>query len=75
MGGRSFAGKKCALLACCADRPLSTFDGLLVTWRETIKLMRGEMVGEVLIPGVAKVGDIQGTDGLLQAEALAAKFA
>ena len=75
VGGKSFAGKKCALLACCADKPLSTFDGLLVTWRGTIRLMRGEIVGEVLIPGVAKAGDIQGTDGLRQAEALAEKFA
>jgi multimeric flavodoxin WrbA len=75
VGGKFFAGKKCALLACCADKPVSTFDGMLVTWRETIKLMRGEMVGEVLVPGVAKAGDIKAADGLKQAEALAEKFA
>ena len=37
-------------------------------------LLKWEMVGEVLIPGVNRLGDIQKTDGCKQAAALADKF-
>ena len=40
----------------------------------TAALLQWEMVGEVLIPGVLNVGDIDHTDGCKQAAALADKF-
>lgn len=52
MGKRLFTGKRCALIAVCADEPRSTFDGLLISYRETVALLRGENAGELLFPGV-----------------------
>lgn len=73
-GGRYFEGKKCALLACCEDEPAEAFDGMLFAYRKTIGLMRGENVGEVLVPGVSEAGAVAKTDGLDRAAALAERF-
>ena len=40
----------------------------------TAALLKWEVVGEVLIPGVFQEGDIKNTNGIVQAAALADKF-
>lgn len=73
--GKSFEGKKCALLGCCADQSPATFDGMKLVYERTVQYLKGENVGEVLVNGVHKAGDIADTDGLVRAAALAQKFA
>ncbi len=49
-------------------------DGVRVPIERSAALVKWEMVGEVLVPGVLNRGDIDKTDGCAQAAALADKF-
>ena len=62
------------MIACCEEEDMSVLDGVRVPMERTAALLKWKMVGEVLIPGVLKVGDIEKTDGCVQAAALADKF-
>ncbi|MCH5206542.1 MAG: flavodoxin family protein [Oscillospiraceae bacterium] len=74
VGGKDIAGKKCALITCCEEHDMSVMDGVKIPIERSAALLKWEMVGEVLIPGVLKVGDIDNTDGCRQAAALADKI-
>lgn len=74
VGGKEVAGKKWALIACCEEDDTTVLDGVRIPMERTAALLQWEMVGEVLIPGVLNVGDIDHTDGCKQATALADKF-
>ena len=71
VGGKAYAGKKCALIACCEEEEMTVFDGVRVPMERTAALLKWEMVGQVLIPGVLNEGDIDRTEGCRQAAALA----
>ncbi|MBD5098794.1 MAG: flavodoxin family protein [Clostridiales bacterium] len=74
VGGKDIAGKECALITCCEEDDMSVMDGVRVPLERSAALLKWHMVGEVLIPGVLNVGDIEKTDGCAQAAALADKF-
>ena len=74
VGGKEIAGKECALITCCEEDDLSVMDGVRIPLERSAALMKWKMVGEVLIPGVLNVGDINKTDGCVQAAALAEKI-
>ena len=74
VGGKEVAGKKWGLIACCEEDDTTVLDGVRSPMERTAALLQWEMVGEVLIPGVLNVGDIDHTDGCKQAAALADKF-
>ena len=74
IAGKDVAGKKCALITCCEEHDMSVMDGVKIPVERTAALLKWEMAGEVLIPGVLKVGDIEKTDGCQQAAALADKI-
>lgn len=74
VGGKDIAGKACALIACCEEADRSVLDGVRIPIERTAALNNWKMVGEVLVPGVLKPGDIDATDGCQQAAALAAKI-
>jgi len=74
VGGKSVAGKKCALIACCEEADATVLDGVRIPIERSAALLKWEMAGEVLVPGVLAAGDIDRTDGCRQAEALAEKF-
>ena len=71
VGGKDISGKECALIACCEEEDLSVLDGVRIPMEHTAALNNWTMVGEVLVPGVLKPGDIDNTDGCRQAAALA----
>lgn len=71
VGGKKIAGKECALIACCEEDDLSVLDGVRIPIERTAALNGWKMVGEVLVPGVLHVGDIDKTDGCKRAAALA----
>lgn len=71
VGGKDISGKKCALMACCEENDMSVFDGVRIPMERSASLMKWEMAGEVLVPGVLNVGDIEKTDGCSKAAALA----
>ena len=70
----SFFGKECALITCCEEENPAILDGVKIPFERTAALNKWTVVGEVLVPGVFSVGDIDKTDGIAQAEALAEKF-
>ena len=74
VGGRDIAGKECALIACCEEDDMSVMDGVRVPIERSAALLKWKMAGEVLIPGVLNVGDIEKTDGCKQAAELADKL-
>lgn len=74
VGGKDIAGKECALIACCEEDDMSVLDGVRVPIERSAALLKWKMSGEVLIPGVLKVGDIDKTDGCKQAAELADKL-
>lgn len=74
VGGKQVAGKRCALIACCEEEDRTVLDGVRVPMERTAALLKWEMVGEVLVPGVLNEGDIEKTDGCRQAAALAEKL-
>ncbi len=74
IGGKDIAGKKCGLIACCEEHDPTVLDGVRIPIERTAELIKGTMVGEVLVPGVLNVGDIDKTDGCRQAAELAHKF-
>lgn len=74
VAGKDIAGKQCALITCCEEDDLSVMDGVRIPYERSITLLKWKSIGEVLIPGVYAVGDIDKTDGCLQAAALADKI-
>lgn len=74
VGGKDIAGKKCILIACCEENDKTVLDGVRIPVERSAALLKWEMAGEVLVPGVLNVGDIDKTDGCRQAEELAAKL-
>lgn len=74
VGGKDVAGKACALITSCEEDDMSVMDGVRIPIERSAALLKWHMVGEVLIPGVLNVGDIEKTDGCNQAAALADKI-
>lgn len=74
VAGKAVAGKECALIVCCEENDMTVLDGVRIPYERTAALLRWESVGEVLIPGVLNAGEIEKTDGLERAAALALKF-
>ena len=74
VAGKDIAGKECAMIACCEEEDLSVIDGVRIPLERSAALLKWKMVGEVLIPGVLNIGDIDKTDGCKQAAALADKL-
>ena len=74
IAGRDVAGKECALITCCEEEDMSVMDGVRMPIERSAALLKWNMVGEVLIPGVLNEGDIDKTDGCAQAAALAEKI-
>ena len=71
VAGKDIAGKACGIIACCEEEDMTVLDGVRVPIERSAALMKWNMVGEVLVPGVLNVGDIEKTDGCAQAAALA----
>lgn len=70
VAGKDIAGKQCALITCCEEDDISVMDGVRVPYERSIALLKWKSIGEVLIPGVLNVGDIDKTDGCQKATEL-----
>lgn len=74
VGGKDIAGKEWGLITCCEEEDLSVMDGVRIPLERSAALMKWTLVGEVLVPGVLRAGDVEKTDGCAQAAALAERF-
>ena len=74
VGGKDISGKECALIACCEEEDPAVLDGVRLPLERTAALNGLTMVGSVCVGGVMEVGDINKTDGVARAAALAEKF-
>ena len=74
VAGKDIAGKECALIACCEEDDLTVLDGVRIPIERSAALIKWQIVGEVLVPGILNTGDIEKTDGCRQAAALADKI-
>lgn len=62
------------LICCCEEHDLTVMDGVKIPMERTATLLKWEIAGEVLVPGIFVEGDIDKTDGCAQAAALVEKF-
>lgn len=53
---------------------MTVMDGVRIPIERSAALLKWDVVGEVLVPGVLNEGDINQTDGCRQAAELAHKF-
>ena len=74
VAGKDITGKACGLIACCEEEDLSVLDGVRIPIERSAALLKWNMAGEILIPGVLNAGDIEKTEGCAQAAALADKI-
>lgn len=74
VAGKDISGKKCALIACCEESDPTVLDGVRIPIERSAALLKWDIVGEVLVPGVLNIGDIDSSDGCKQAAELADKF-
>lgn len=74
VAGKDVSGKECGLIACCEENDMSVLDGVRTPIERSAALLKWKMAGEVLIPGVLNVDDIEKTNGCQQAADLADKF-
>lgn len=74
VGGKDIAGKEYAVIACCEEQDMSVFDGVRAPLERSAALLKWTMAGEVLVPDVLNIGDIEKTNGCALAAALAEKF-
>lgn len=72
--GKPIAGKKMGLICCCEEHDASVMEGVRVPLERTAALLKWDVVGEVLVPGVFNEGDIRETDGCKQAAELTDKI-
>lgn len=68
------SGKECAIITCCEEDDKSVMDGIRIPIERSAALLKWKMIGVVMIPAVVNTGDIDKTDGCVQAAALADKF-
>ena len=71
VGGKDIAGKECALITCCEEEDMSVMDGIRIPIERMAAFNKWKMAGEVLIPGVLNVGDIDKTEGCKKSADLA----
>lgn len=62
--------KESVLLICGADTEPDIFSGAIETYRNMADYMKWRDRGIIAVPGVPKKGDIDGTEGLIEAEEL-----
>ena len=74
VGGKQVAGKRWGLIACCEEEDRTVLDGVRIPMERTAALLKSDLAGEVLVPGVLNEGDINKTDGCSEAAALAHKL-
>ncbi len=71
---KDIKGKKCGLICCCEEDELDVMDGISEPLDRIAALLKWEVVGKVLVPGVLEEGAVDKTDGCERAAALAEKF-
>ena len=74
VAGKDIAGKECAVIACCEEEDMSVLDGVRIPIERSVALLKWKMIGEVLVPGVLNIGDIDKTEGCKKAIELANKI-
>ncbi len=74
VGEKPIQNKKMGLICCCEEHDATVMDGVRLPMERTAALLKWDIVGEVLVPGVYDEGDVNNTDGCEQAAALADKF-
>lgn len=74
VAGKDISGKECCLITCCEEDDMSVIDGVRIPIERSAALLKWHMAGEVLIPNVLNVGDIEKTDGCKQAASLAGRL-
>lgn len=74
IGGKDIADKEYGIVTCCEEEDMSVMDGVIMPIKRSAELIKWKFVGQVAVPGVLKIGDIDKTDGCKQAAELAEKF-
>ena len=71
VGEKNLSGKRYAIMSCCEENDMSSFDGLRIPIERSAKEFGWTLLDEVLAPSMGDAGDIEGTDGIQRAKDLA----
>ena len=71
---KKMAGKESGLIVCCEEDNIAAMDGIVKSYECCMSYLEWKSAGTVLITGVGEPGDVNKTDGIAQAKALAEKF-
>lgn len=71
VGKKPISGKKYILIACCEENDETVMDGIKYPLEKGAKLLDWEKIGELLVPGVYKKGDVNETEAIKKAVKLA----
>lgn len=66
--------KEWGMICCCGMPDAEVMDGVRISLQRSANIMKWHMVGELLVPGVNKPGEVRGTGAMQQAAALADAF-
>lgn len=72
--GKDISGKKCGIITCCEENDMSVMEGVRMPIERSAALLKWNMVGAVMIPGVMNEGDVVKTDGCRLAAEFADRF-
>ena len=71
VGEKNLSGKRYAIMSCCEENDMSSFDGLRIPIERSAKEFGWTLLDEVLAPNMAEAKDIEQTDGIRRARELA----
>lgn len=74
-GKQPIGGKQWGMICCCTDTEPAVPEEVCRSLERSTSLLGWTNVGNVLMPGLANVGDVEQSDGCARAQALAKKFA
>ena len=74
VGNIDISDKSYAIISCCEDEEMSSFDGIRIPLERTAKFFGWNLLDEVLAPSMLRRGDIDNTDGIRRCKDLADKI-
>ena len=68
VAGIDISKKDAYLLVCGEDININAFDGIILTYKQLVNYLDWEDKGQIIVPNVRKIGDINTSSAIVQAK-------
>lgn len=68
IGNVDISKKDAYLLVCGEDININAFDGIILTYKQLVNYLDWEDKGQIIVPNVRKIGDINTSSAIIQAK-------